>query len=333
MYSYPGEKDPDPTPFFAPFFALFVGFCLTDAGYGLVLFLVTFFALKKLNLPENMRKLVKILNFSGIATIVIGLLVGGVFGIDTSLLSENNIVRKFIESLRVIDPSKDIMLFLGIALGLGYIHVLFGYFINLIYKIKNKDNKTALLDVLPWILIMVGAIGIVKFGLTGNKDIIYNIGLVLMLLGASVILLFAGRESKNPVVRLLNGLYGLYGVTGIFGDILSYARLFALGIATGIIGGVINKLSSALLGDISFASLTAAISSIISIVLFSAILLFGQIFNIVINTLGAFIHTMRLQFVEFFTKFFEGGGEVFKPLSFRLRYFLIKNKENIEEEK
>jgi len=332
MYSYPGKNDVDPTPFLAPFFALFVGFCLTDAGYGLMLFLVTLFALKKLNLPDNMRKLTKILNFSGIATIIIGLLTGGVFGIDVSLLSEANPIRKFIESVRILDTNKDIMLFLGIALLLGYIHVLFGYFINFFHKIKNKDVKIAILDVLPWIMIMLGAAGIVKFALTSVKDIFYSIGLFLMLLGAGIILLFSGRDFKNPVLRLINGLYGLYGATGIFGDILSYARLFALGIATGIIGGVINKLSSALLGNISFSSITAGISSLISIILFSAILIAGQIFNIVINTLGGFIHTMRLQFVEFFTKFFEGGGEVFKPLRLGLKYFLIK-KEKTEEEK
>jgi V/A-type H+-transporting ATPase subunit I len=297
-----------------------------------MLFLVTLFALKKLNLPDNMRKLTKILNFSGIATIIIGLLTGGVFGIDVSLLSEANPIRKFIESVRILDTNKDIMLFLGIALLLGYIHVLFGYFINFFHKIKNKDVKIAILDVLPWIMIMLGAAGIVKFALTSVKDIFYSIGLFLMLLGAGIILLFSGRDFKNPVLRLINGLYGLYGATGIFGDILSYARLFALGIATGIIGGVINKLSSALLGNISFSSITAGISSLISIILFSAILIAGQIFNIVINTLGGFIHTMRLQFIEFFTKFFEGGGEVFKPLRLGLKYFLIK-KEKTEEEK
>ncbi len=148
----------------------------------------------------------------------------------------------------------------------------------------------------------------------------------MILLGGLIILLFSGRHSADNVVgKFIWGIYGLYDVTGIFGDILSYARLFALGLSTGIIGGVMNNLSSSLIKSLSWGDLGAIVGSIISIIAFLVILIGGHLFNLVISALGAFIHTMRLQFVEFFTKFFEGGGEVFKPFSIKLKYFLIKN--------
>ena len=181
------------------------------------------------------------------------------------------------------------------------------------------------MDGLPWILIMVGG-GLAIAGMVAAPSL-KTPGIYTSLAGGLIILLFSGRNNADGIVgKLIWGIYGLYNVTGIFGDILSYARLFALGLSTGIIGGVMNKLSFSLVQSLSFDGLLPIVGSLLSIVGFLAILVFGHIFNLVISALGAFIHTMRLQFVEFFTKFFEGGGEMFIPFKVRLKYFIIKNK-------
>ncbi|OHD13986.1 MAG: hypothetical protein A2Y41_00550 [Spirochaetes bacterium GWB1_36_13] len=332
MFGYPKEKEPDPTMFLAPFFALFFAICLTDAGYGLLIGLTSLFALKKFHFDDSMKKLLKIMTLSGFTTVVVGFLAGGFFGITADVVAKDSFVMKLIDKLKLFDAAQDKELFLGISLGLGFLHVFVGFLISFVYKLKGGMKKQGFLDVLPWIFIMIG-VGMIVLSmlLKVESSLLKNIGIIVSLTGAGVILLFAGRESKNPVIRFFNGLYGLYGVTGVFGDILSYARLFALGLATGIIGGVVNTLASGFITTMSFTSIGTAISSVLWIIAFIVLIVFGHIFNLTINALGAFIHTMRLQFVEFFGKFFEGGGELFTPFRLRLKYFSIKGKENKEE--
>ena len=130
--------------------------------------------------------------------------------------------------------------------------------------------------------------------------------------GAVIILFFAGRESKNPIIRMAKGAYGLYGTTGYLSDILSYSRLLALGLATGVIATVFNKIGS-MMGD-----------SIIGIIGFILIFIIGHGVNIGINALGAYVHTNRLQFVEFFGKFYTGGGKEFKPFKINTKHYTVK---------
>ena len=138
--------------------------------------------------------------------------------------------------------------------------------------------------------------------MTSGLNLTTGIALAVLLLCVLVIILFAGRESSNPVARVATGGFELYSkITGTAGDILSYLRLFALGLATGIIASVVNTMAGMMWGSL--------IGKIVAV----GILIGGHIFNLVINALGGFIHTARLQFVEFFTKFYEGGGEEFKP--------------------
>ncbi len=135
---------------------------------------------------------------------------------------------------------------------------------------------------------------------------------VIAIIGAIGITLTNGRESKNPFKRFLKGLYALYGITGYLSDVLSYSRLLALGLATGVISTVINKM----------AAMTA--KGAIGVVLFIIIIIFGHTLNIAINALGAYVHTTRLQYVEFFGKFYEGGGRAFEPFRANTKYFKFK---------
>ena len=139
-----------------------------------------------------------------------------------------------------------------------------------------------------------------------------NIGKWMALAGAAVIVLFGGRHSKNPVLRFALGLYELYNVSGWLGDILSYSRLLALGLATGVIGQVVNQMGS--MGG----------KSVVGVIMFIIVFLIGHPLNIAINLLGAYVHTNRLQFVEFFGKFYEGGGREFEPLANHTKYYKLK---------
>jgi len=191
---------------------------------------------------------------------------------------------------------------------------------------SRGDWKTAIYDSLSWVLILIG---LVVFGISGviagMPAIVGKAGMYMALLGAVMILLFKGRESKNPVGRTAQGLFELYQISGYLSDILSYSRLFALGIATGVIATVFNNLCAMLMTspNIILKILGTAIAVVLLIIL--------QGFGIAINTLGAFVHTARLQYVEFYGKFYEPGGRTFQPLGYRTKHVRITDETSVTE--
>jgi V/A-type H+-transporting ATPase subunit I len=228
----------------------------------------------------------------------------------------------------LFDPgsTKGMMVFFVLSLGLGWVHLFFGRIIAFIRKIQTEGIMAAIFDQLSWMIVMVGVLflmlGMVKsmFGVNFVVPAYFGkIGMYLFLGGLAIVLVFGGRAAKTIIGKLGSGLFEVYGVSGLMGDILSYARLFALGLATGVIAGVFNQLALMMKG----------IGGIAGIILFIVLLIVGHLFNIAMNALGAFIHTLRLQFVEFFTKFYEGGGEEFSPLKRELKYIMVE-KENIQ---
>ena len=146
-----------------------------------------------------------------------------------------------------------------------------------------------------------------------------KVSVIVAIVAAGIIVLTNGRESKNPFKRFLKGAYALYGITSYLSDVLSYSRLLALGLATSIIGSVINKM----------APMTANIT-LIGPFIFIVIVIFGHLLNVAINLLGAYVHTNRLQYVEFFGKFYEGGGRSFHPFNMKTKYYKVK--ESIKNE-
>jgi len=331
LYGVPHYFEIDPTPFLAPFFALFLALCLTDGGYGIILALLAYLIPKKIQVGEGGERLFSILFIGGLVTTVIGIITGGVFGIQFSQLPSS---LAPLRRLTLFNPLEQPMIFLVIALALGVIHLLIGIGLALWEDLKRGDVVSAILDHLSWIVLISGMIlvllplgadmflasgsssGSLSFNIVKTWKILpaySKIGLVMALWGIVTLFLFAGRESKSIFGRLGKGAYELYGLVSVFGDVLSYSRLLALGLATSVIATVVNLIAN-------MASDIPLIGPVFMVI----ILILGHLGNIAINTLSGFIHTARLQFVEFFGKFYQGGGKSFAPFKQEGKYTIIR---------
>ncbi len=292
LYSPPSPYEVDPNPVMSLFYVVFFGMMLSDAGYGIVLSLLTGIFLLVVRPQGTMEKLFKLIFFGGISTIFWGVLFGGWFG---DLLSGVPAFRP-----RWFNPLEDPMTLLLWSFVFGGIHIVVGMGVKAWLLIRQGDWLSAIFDIGLWYLLFAGLI--LWF---------FGGGYFLALLGAIGLVLTQGRQEKNPVKKLSKGLLSLYDVTGFLSDILSYSRLLALGLATGVIGQVVNTMAS--LGG----------NGIFGRVMFVAVLLVGHTFNLAINTLGAYVHASRLQYVEFYGKFYSGGGRPFQPLRLVSKYFSI----------
>ena len=324
-YSYPDRHEADPTSIMAIFYYIFFGMMFSDAGYGIVMALACGILLKKFKgLEAGLRRSMKMFFWCGVSTTIWGLLFGSFFGDAVSVISNTffGTPPPDIPGLVVpiwFNPVSNPMQMLMFSFLLGIIHLFAGLAIMAYNDIKHKEYLAVLYDVVSWYMLVGGAIlALLSLDMMGNiagftlPPVFLTIGGVMAAIGAVLILLFAGRESKNPVKRLLKGAYGLYGATGYLSDILSYSRLLALGLATGVIAQVFNQIGS-MMG-----------SGVIGVILFILIFVIGHGLNIGINALGAYVHTNRLQFVEFFGKFYTGGGREFKPFKINTKHYTVK---------
>ena len=313
LYSRPDPKGIDATPYMTPFYVLLFGMMLSDTGYGLVLSVLCALFLKLKKPTGGTAGFARVLFWGGLSTVVWGVLIGTFFGMDFDVLFST--VDRF---PLILDPMTDPIGMLIICFGLGLLHILFGLGLKMKLAFSRGDWKTAIYDTLSWVFVLIG---LVVFGIgsavAGVPAVVGKIGLYMALLGAATLLLFKGREAKNPVGRTAQGLFELYQISGYLSDILSYSRLFALGVATGVIATVFNDLCSMLMTSPNI------ILKILGTIIACALLVGLHAFGLAINTLGAFVHTARLQYVEFFGKFYEAGGRAFQPLSYHTKHVRI----------
>ena len=322
-YSLPGKNDFDPSKLVALFYYVLFGLMLSDAAYGIIMTVASAVALKKMkNPPEGTKKFFQMFFYCGISTIFWGFMQGSFFGdavnvIATTFFNRPDIALKPIWFAPLDNPIR----MMGFCFGVGLLHLFVGLGAKLYNCIRTKDVKGAIFDVVFWYMLVGGVVVIL---LTASM-VTVMLGLsqplpaslrtpseIIAAIGAVGIILTGGRESRNWFKRILKGLYSLYGITSWLSDILSYSRLLALGLATGVIASVFNKMGSMLGGGV--------LGAIVFIVVFVV----GHTLNILINALGAYVHTNRLQYVEFFGKFYEGGGKKFTPFSDETKYFTIK---------
>lgn len=297
MFSKPRPYELDPNPFMAPWFWLIFGIMMGDAGYGLLIFLATFAFLKIKKPKGGARKLITVFMFSSITTMFWGILFGSYFGATWNPI--------------LFTPMDKPMEMLFLTLGLGAAHVITGILAKAYDNIRQKQYVDAICDQFSWVFILLG-IGLLVV------PALSTVGMIVAGIGVVLIVIFGGRKSKNIFGKIGGGVGSLYGITGYLSDILSYSRILALGLATGVIGMVMNMLAGMIQGNI------------IGFILSLFIYVIGHIFNIAMGMLSAYVHDSRLQYIEFFNKFYEGGGYEFKPLSIELKYVdAISDTQNI----
>jgi len=314
MYSMPGRRDIDPSGIMAFFYYFLFGMMLSDAGYGILMTVFCAVMLKRSTVEGSMRKMLKMFFWSGISTTIWGLLFGSFFGDIIPVIYTQFLDLPAPDIALWFVPIENTLKLLVFSLGVGIAHLLLGLTANIYMKKKEGDLVGGLLDNVP---VMLLVLGVAPFGgsiFVDVPSIAVNIGLYVAIAGVIGIVLFSSRESKSIVGRLGGGLYALYNnVSGYMSDILSYSRLLALGLATGSIAEVIN-----MMGTLPSNKIAKALLLIVVFVL-------GHALNMAINLLGAYVHTVRLQFVELLPKFYEGGGRAMKPFAMNTKYFKIKN--------
>lgn len=320
-YSMPGRKEIDPSTLMAVFYYFLFGMMLSDAGYGLIMVIGCGIALAKFkNMEESLRKFLKMFLYCGISTVFWGAMFGSFFGDAVTVIGKTFFNVDIVIPALWFTPLNEPMRLLLFSFLIGVIHLFAGLGAQFYQLARQGLWKDAIFDVVFWYMLVGGGIlyllsmqmfaDMVSLGFT-LPAAVGTAGAIAAGIGAVGIVLTAGRESRSPFKRLLKGLYGLYGVSSYLSDILSYSRLLALGLATGVIASVFNQMG-AMLGN-----------SPAGVAVFVFAFLVGHTLNLGINVLGAYVHTNRLQFVEFFGKFFEGGSRKFNPFSAKTKYFKI----------
>lgn len=292
MYSLPAYNGIDPNGLIMPFFTIFFGIMYADLGYGIILTLVALIAKRKLRLRGVMEQMMGLLLMVGITTAAFGFIFGGFFGDVIPVLTETFGVSK-VEIWALIDPMQNPMLLLIGSCVLGAIHLMTGMLVKIYIGFRDGQALDAVLDVVPWWILFAG------FG-----ALYLGYGSVLTWVGVASLVLTQGRKARTIPGKILGGIASLYDVTSWLSDILSYLRLMALLLATSVIASVVNTLG-AMTGNIFT---------------FFIVFLIGHGFNMGINIIGTFVHAARLQYLEFFGKFYRQGGIPFRPLKVSAKY-------------
>ena len=296
MYAYPRYNEIDPTPLFTPFYILFFGMMGADVGYGLVLLLATMFVLKVVNLSSQMRKSIKFFFYLSFSVIFWGLLYGSYFGATIPGM------------WRLVDPASQYNDLLIGSILFGVVHIFVGLAIKAYMLIRDGKSLEAVYDVLFWYMALIGGMLFLIFKLMNLSAVVANVSMWIMIAGMAGIVLTGGREAKGVGAKLGGGLYSLYGISSYVGDFVSYSRLMALGLSGGFIASAINMIAGMISG------------SWVGMIFIPVILIAGHLFNMFLSFLGAYVHTSRLMYVEYFGKFYEGGGKPFKDFRTENKY-------------
>jgi len=299
IYGVPRYGSIDPIPIIALPFAFFFGFCLGDAGYGAILMLISLILPRKIKIGRDGRALFQILFWGGLFSIVVGIPTGSIFG---NLTGFSGLVSP-------LENPADMIVLMMISISIGLAYTGMGYMIGLYMKLRNGDMAGGIFDALPWAMICFSAFYLVLQMLFGSSLNLQSPAIYIILFSILIVLFTHGRGHKG-FGKVIYGIAGVYGIINILSDALSFIRLFALGISTYVLAYVFNLM----------ADLSSGIP-LIGIILFAIVLLIGHAFTFIMSGIGSFVHSLRLQYVEFFGKFFEGGEKVFRPFKCETRFF------------
>jgi len=310
MYGLPKYSHVDPNPLIAPFFAVFFGLMYGDAAYGLVLLTIGIFMIKKLKPKGLMDQLFRLMIICGISTVFFGIIYGEFFGDSIASIGKTffGLPSNFEAKAGIFglfDPLDNPLITLIIALGIGVFHMMTGMIIKIVLLCRAGRPLDALMDVGSWWLLFAG------FALLALGK-----GSVVVWCGVAALVLTQGRRSKTIAGKIVGGLVSLYRLTNYFSDVLSYSRLMALAMATSVIAMVFNLLAS-MVGGVPW----------LGVILYALVFIVGHVFNIGVNIISTFVHSARLQYLEYFSKFYESGGVAFKPFAIKTRFVDIIIKE------
>ena len=296
MYSYPKYGRFDPTAVMSIFYFLIFGIMFADVGYGLLTAIACFGGVLLLNPKSGLKRAMLMFGFCGLSSIMFGAIFGGWFGdmpfaIMTNMLGLENAkeIYPFFNGIW-FNPMDDPIMFLLFSLAVGFVHIIAGMAVKFYILLRDRMWMDAICETFPWWIVFAGA-GIFFLNSTA--------GLCTVIFGLLFVMLAAGRKKKGIFGKIAGGLLGLYDIVNYFSDILSYSRILALGLASAVIAQVVN-----LIGTMG--------NGVVGYIVMVAVFILGHMLNLAINLLGTFVHTSRLQYLEFFGRFYEDGGKPFK---------------------
>jgi len=257
----------------------------------------------------SVKRFLSLLLLGSISTIIFGALQGTWFDGLFDQVSWLKPLGSVLNKVKLIDPLEDPMRFLGISLALGIIHIFLGVVLKAYVNIKQGNLKDAIYDQIGWLWFLSS---LLFFGGVNAGWIyisLYRFSQVMVLLSAVFLILTQGRGEKNPLKRVVKGVLSLYGVTGYLSDVLSYSRILALSLGSAVIAMIVNMLAK-MVSNVPIVGIIVAL----------VILIVGHSLSLLVNALGAFVHSTRLQYVEFFSKFYSGGGKAFEPFAIKTRF-------------
>ncbi len=320
MYAMPAYDTVDPNPLMAPFFIIFFGFMMNDIGYGLLMVLGTAFFLWKAKPKGGMRDMMSMFFMCGIASVFWGCLTGGFFGdflpklfdltgSAASVPGYHDASGAFVWFWKpLFTPINDIILVMVGSMVLGVIQVFTGMAVSVEEKFRHGNALDAVTQEIAWWCILIGAALVIGGPMIpGAPAVLGTVGMVILVLGVVLLPVGSVIRAKSPI-GAVTWIWDAYqGISGYFSDILSYLRLMALMMAGSIIASVFNTLGS-----------------VFGLVPFIIVAIIGNVLNLVLNLLGCYVHTMRLQCLEFFGRFYQDGGKAFRPLAVQTKYVDIK---------
>lgn len=301
MYGLPKYGELDPTPYTAPFYLVFFGMMAADLGYGALLWLGTFIMLKFFHFDKGTNRNLKFFHLLSYPVMIWGIVFGSAFGADLPF--------------QPLSLSKDLITIMILSIIFGVIQIMVGLSLGAYSNLKKKAYTDAYTSHLGWLAIITGIILYVLGSMVLNISWIATIGSSIAIIAAVAIVVVTVLTSENKWGGLASGLYNLYGISGYVADVVSYTRLMALAVSGGSIASAFNMLVGFLP---PVARFTAGIFLIVAL----------QGLNIFLSFLGAYVHGLRLQFVEFFGKFYDGGGHALKPFKTYEKYVDIKQQKS-----
>ena len=311
MFGLPSYRGIDPTAFLTLSFLTFFGICYGDVLYGVMLILLAAWLRKRFRDQKGLVEFFRLFTYAGVSTILFGVLTGS-WGADLPMyFGKGNPVDTLRMKLMLLDPLAKPIVALAIAIGIGVTNQLYGIFMRFLRDFRRGDIASSVYDGVFWLLYLISLIILaLSLAVKGPRWIIVP-SFIVFIMTAVGLVLTQGRNEKGFVGRAIAGVVSLYGIMGTYGttafigDVISYSRLMALGMTTSVVGMSFNIIGGMLKGI-----------PYIGWLLFIIIIVFGHVFNFVMSILSAFVHSARLILLEWFGRFYEGGGVPFRPFGF-----------------